>query len=40
MFNTLMGVEQNQSGRIKRTEVEIIELRDGAPMLGREKPGI
>jgi hypothetical protein len=40
MFNTLMRVEQNQSGKIKGTKVEIVELRDGAPVLGREKPGI
>jgi hypothetical protein len=40
MFNTLMRVEQNQSGKIKGTKVEIVELRDGAPILGREKPGI
>jgi hypothetical protein len=40
MFNTLMRVEQNQSGRIKGTKVEIVELRDGAPVFGREKPGI
>jgi hypothetical protein len=40
MLNTLMRVEQNQSGKIKGTKVEIVELRDGAPILGREKLGI
>jgi hypothetical protein len=40
MFNTLMRVEQNQSGKIKGTKVEIVELRNGTPILGRENPGI
>jgi hypothetical protein len=40
IFNTLMRVEQNQSGKIKGTKVEIVELRNGTPILGREKPGI
>jgi hypothetical protein len=40
MFNTLMRVEQNQSGKIKGTRVKIVELRDGVPILGREKLGI
>jgi hypothetical protein len=40
MFNILMKVEQNQTGKIKGTRVEIIDLQDGTRVLGREKPGI
>jgi hypothetical protein len=40
MFNTLMRVEQNQTGKIKGTKVKIVDLQDGTPVLGREKSGI
>jgi hypothetical protein len=36
MFYILMRVEQNQSGKIKGTKVEIVELRDGTPVLGKK----
>jgi hypothetical protein len=38
IFYTLMRVEQNQTEKIKSTKVEIIEIQDGTPVLGREKP--
>jgi hypothetical protein len=38
IFNTLMRVEQNQTGKIKGSKVEIIDLQDGTPVFGREKP--
>jgi hypothetical protein len=40
MFNTLMRIEQNQTGKIKGTKIEIIEMKNGTPVWGREKPGI
>jgi hypothetical protein len=33
MFNTLMRVEQNQTGKIRGTKIEIIDLQDGTPVL-------